>query len=266
MIKAHRIIRLLAILAVAGTALLYDADRRARAEELVTDLSDHLIAIESNFTGAEILLFGAVEADSSEIRALAKDIVVVLRGPAETLVVRRKQRKLGIWLNAQSRSYKKVPSYYAVVSTRPLALIASSDVLERHRIGLSHLKIGGGSDGGRQPVKAEKMFQSALIRLKVKDRLYRETSDGVLFLGDTLFRAKIALPANVQAGYYTAEVFLFRNGRVLHAQTSPLYINKSGFERFVYNLAQRQPALYGILAVLCALFAGWLAAVLLRRG
>src|SRR5690606_22696081 len=36
----------------------------ARSEELVTDLSEHLIAIRSNFTGTQILVFGAVETES----------------------------------------------------------------------------------------------------------------------------------------------------------------------------------------------------------
>jgi uncharacterized protein (TIGR02186 family) len=234
----------------------------AQGEELVTDLSDHLVAIKSNFTGTDILLFGAVEADSAAIRALPRDIVVVVRGPNEQLVVRRKERRVGIWMNFQERIYTKVPSYYAVVSTRALALIADDAVLLRHQIGLDNLKLNTTrADKSKTGVD----FRNSLIRLKAKDGLYHEVSDGVIFLGDTLFRAKIALPANVQVGYYTAEVFLFRNGKVIHAQSSPLYINKSGFERFIFNLAHRQSLLYGILAVVFALFAGWLASVLLRR-
>lgn len=233
----------------------------ARAEELVTDLSEHLIAIESNFTGTDILLFGAVEADSPAIRALPRDIVIVLRGPNEQLVVRRKERKAGIWINASAVNLNKVPSYYAVVSTQPLDLIADQTVLQRNEIGTANLKLV--SDVIGTPVDAS--FREALIRLKTKDGLYQEVRDGVNFLGDTLFRAKISLPTNVQTGYYTAKVFMFRNGNVIHAQSSPLYINKSGFERYIFNFAHRQSTLFGILSVLCALFAGWLASVSLRR-
>jgi len=255
------ILKLLGICVMVSTLSMLPL-QSLQAEELVTDLSDHLVAIESNFTGTEILLFGAVEADSARIRALPRDIVVVVRGPNEQLVVRRKERRAGIWMNAKAETFTKVPSYYAVVSTRALNLIADDTVLSRHEIGLNRLKLNEKRD---KTSNTEANFKTSLVRLKAKDGLYHEVPDGVTFLGDTLFRAKISIPANVQVGYYTTEVFLFRDGKVIHAQTSPLYINKSGFERFIFNLAHRQSLLYGILAVAFALFAGWLASILLRR-
>lgn len=252
---------LMALCVILVTASLLP-NRPAHGEELVTDLSNHLVAIKSNFTGTEILLFGAVEADSAAVRALARDIVVLVRGPNEQLVVRRKEKRAGIWMNILEQKFTKVPSYYSVISSRPLWLIAEDAVLTRHEIGVDHLKLN--ETRGKTSRLADE-FRKSLIRLKAKKGLYQEVPDGVTFLGDTLFRAKISIPANVQVGYYTAEVFLFRNGKVIHAQTSPLYINKSGFERFVFNLAHRQSLLYGILAVAFALFAGWLASVLLLR-
>lgn len=257
----------LRVLAVATLCVLFGAIARPASvlsEELVTDLSEHLIAIKSNFTGTQILLFGAVEAESPEIRALARDIVVVVRGPSTDFTVRRKARVAGIWMNYGAETYEAVPGYYAVVSTRPLDAIASKDVLERHQIGTKYLRFKR-LEAATTNLKEQTPYSDAVVRLMTKEKLYSEVAGGVTFLGDTLFRATVDIPANVPVGIYTAEVFLIRAGNVIHAQASPLYINKSGFERFVYNLAHRQPLLYGVIAVALALFSGWLAAAAFRN-
>lgn len=234
----------------------------ARSEELVTDLSEHLIAIRSNFTGTQILVFGAVETESQEIRALARDIVVVVRGPERAFTVRRKDRVAGIWMNYASEDFDSVPTFYAVVSTRPLEAIASRDMLERHQIGTQYLRLRAETTGAA--ARSDGDFRQATSRLMSRARLFSEVPGGVSFLGDTLFRARIDIPSNVPVGNYTVEVYLIRDGNVIHAQASPLFVNKTGFERFIYNLAYRQPLLYGLIAVALALVAGWLAAAAFR--
>ena len=56
----------------------------AKARALVTDLSSKEIGITADFSGTELLLFGAVEGKG--------DIAVVVRGPKRREVVRRKGR------------------------------------------------------------------------------------------------------------------------------------------------------------------------------
>ena len=66
-------------------------------------------------------------------------------------------------------------------------------------------------------------------------------------------------------GLYTAKVYLFQDGDVIDTISSPLYIDKRGIERFIYRMAHSDPLLYGLLAVLGAAFAGWLASAVMRR-
>ena len=228
------------------------------AQELIADLSKHLISIESTFTGAELLLFGAVEGlqNKGEI-----DVAMVVRGPSVDVVLRRKARVGPIWVNYDAANISAVPGYYATVSTRPLDVIAHKEVLQRHSIGAANLNLDV-----TPPANGEiAPFRQALLRLRSNDNLYQNNSGGVRFLSDTLFRATVSMPANVPDGVFSASVYLFRDGNLIHAQTSPLYVSKAGFERFVYDLAHRQPLLYGILAVIIAIFAGWAASVAFRR-
>src|SRR3981081_831404 len=108
----------LTILAVAGTVLATAAP--AAAERLVSSLSSHRVLITPSFTGTELVLFGTVERDAASVpRRGSYDIVATGSGPRETLVVRRKERMFAIWANADSRTFVEVPSYLAMLSTRP---------------------------------------------------------------------------------------------------------------------------------------------------
>lgn len=253
--KALGILMLLA-LAPAGTT---------RAAELVTDLSEHLIAITSSFQGAELLLFGSIQETPGDSAPTAGsgDIVVVVRGPNQPLVVRRKKRVAGIWVNAKAVEFDSVPGYYAVLSNRPLAEIAPPAVLARHRIGLPYLDIISRVDGIDDEAGE---FRAAILRAKSRENLYIQDEDAVSFLGGALFRTDLTFPANVPVGNYTTQVYLLRGGRMISAQTSPLFVDKSGLERRIYQMAHGNPATYGLMAVIIAILAGWLAAVVFRRG
>lgn len=228
------------------------------AQELVTDMSQHLISIESTFNGAELLLFGAVEGSRAD---KISDIAIVVRGPSDNLIIRRKANVGGLWVNYDAAEIADVPGYYSVVSTRPLEDITKREVLQRHGIGVDNLNLAIEPPKDRD----EAPFRQALMRLQDKQNLYRNDANGVVFVGDTLFRATVSMPANVPDGVFTTSVYLFQDGDLIHAQTTPLYVSKAGFERLVYNLAHKQPLLYGILAILVAVFAGWAASAIFRQ-
>src|SRR3546814_13493640 len=48
------------------------------------------------------------------------DIIVVVRGPVQSVTVREKRKIAGIWMNADSLRYRSAPSYYAVAASRPV--------------------------------------------------------------------------------------------------------------------------------------------------
>ncbi len=232
-----------------------------RAQPLVTDLSKRLIAITSNFKGTDLLLFGAVPAEArAGAEGAGADIVVVIRGPKENLVVRRKDRVGGIWINRAAVTFRDVPGYYAVLSNRRLSEIAPPGILARHSIGLENLKLAPA-----EPSDDWMVFRDALIRKKRQNDLYAQREGAVTFLSGTLFRTDVRFPANVPDGDYRAEVYLFRDGEIESAHSSPLFIDKIGLERRIYGLAHRRPVIYGLIAIALAVIAGWLAAVTFRR-
>ncbi len=243
------------VLLLVGIMVLAAAKPAGAAEPLVADLSSHRIRITTGFTGTEVLLFGAVEKEG--------DVVVVVRGPTETLSVWRKDRYAGIWMNDKRVEFEGVPSFYAVGSNRPLNEVADEPVLNRHQIGVDHLRLEA---KGLSPDDAIYiLFRRALIRNMQMAGLFAIDIDKVTFLGARLFRAELFFPANVPTGAYEVEVFLLRDGQVVSAQNTPLFVSKAGVGAWVFAFAHQRPALHGLIAVLAALAAGSLAAFVFKK-
>jgi len=227
-----------------------------RAQSLVADLSDHLIAINTGFVGTQVVLFGATDGPG--------DVAVVVQGPPTEVMVRRKERIAGIWINNARMEFQQVPSFYTVATNRPLDQIVGDAVLARHEIGLDHLRLTPAQPGRKAPERV-KEFRDALIRNKQEMGLYGTTHGQVAFLGERLFRTNVYFPANVPTGAYTVSVFLIRDGDVVSAQTTPLTVSKVGFSAEIFEFAMRQSAFYGITAIVFAVAAGWLAGAIFRK-
>jgi uncharacterized protein (TIGR02186 family) len=241
------------LLLLAGLALVMGA-RPLRAEPLVADLSNHLIAITTGFTGADLLLFGATDGPG--------DVVVLVRGPTGRAVVRRKDRIFGIWINSGSLDFTEVPNFYAVASSRPLDQLLTAESAQRYGIGLDNLSIRPVSD---KPSPAAADMLQALTRIKTDEGLYRPAAGKVTFLGARLFRADFHFPANVPTGSYLVEVLLIRDGQIAGAQTTPLVVSKIGVGADIFEFAHRHSAAYGIIAIVIALMAGWAAHLVFRK-
>jgi uncharacterized protein (TIGR02186 family) len=226
--------------------LLFAAPAQAE-ENLTSGLSQDVVAITSNYTGTDITVFGAVEG----AQGAAGDIVVVVRGPEAAMTVRRKDRIAGIWIN-RARARLRLPGYYFIAANRPLQEIAAADTLGRYELGLSHLHAETlASDGDPAP------YVAALVRAQSRGGLYAEKDSGVEMLSSTLFRVRVPVPAAVPRGSYSVEAYLFRDGNVVSVQSTPLFVDQTGFERRLYDFAHARPLLYGLGTVLMAILLGW---------
>jgi uncharacterized protein (TIGR02186 family) len=244
--------RLVVLACALGVLALAALGPPALGQALVADLTNHLIAITTGFTGTEVVLFGAIEGDG--------DVIVVVRGPETSVEVRRKERTVGIWLNRSDMTFADVPSFYSIASTRPIEQLARPEVLERYHVGIDHLALEP-----LDPTDEVAQFRQALIRNKQRDGLFPSAVGTVTFVGSRLFRTTVAFPSNVPTGSYQVSVFLMRNGQVQGAQTTPLLVSQLGLSADIVDFAYRRATVYGVIAVLVAAMAGWLGSVAFRR-
>lgn len=249
---------------MAALALAAFAVAPAAAETLVTSLSTHRVLIGSNYTGAQIAVFGLIERDARSVaRPGPYDLVVTITGPRQHVLVREKRRQGFVWVNDEQRRYGDAPAFLAVLSSRPLAEIGSEEDRRTQRIGLRNRLTPAGA--GMSFDAGESRFTDALIRIRASRNLYQEVERGVTFLAPGLFRAAINLPATAPAGSYEVLVELYAGAVQLARQQTNFEVVQIGFEEGVGLFARHYSLAYGLVTALLALLSGWTATVIFRR-
>jgi uncharacterized protein (TIGR02186 family) len=241
--------------------LLLSPSPPAWAKDIVADLVMHRIEITSGFSGAELVLFGAIEGKG--------DVIAVVRGPFTpsgevvngTVEVQRKTRNFGIWVSGSHVTFENVPGFYTIAGSRPLGEMVNAETMERYQLGVAELK----------PTAIEATapnitdYAAALLRVRQNSGLYSSRVGHVSFVGDRLFRTSFAFPSTVPTGIYRVEVYLARGGAIVDAQSFPLLVNRAGFSADIFDFAHRHAPAYGIICVLTALLFGWVAHLAFRR-
>lgn len=251
---------LLRLLIVLG--IMLGGLQAAQAQGLVFSTSERTVWIHSNFTGETITVFGNIEPNAAGVRPEGHfDVVVVVRGPTGDRVVRRKSRQFGVMLNADYALFSGLPSFYRVLSSRPLSTIISPEVMaERAFTVADQVSASVNTTTGNVP-----LFERELIRLMEKANLFGTAERGVAFLSPTFFTTRVSLPSNVPNGTFLAQIFVVQNGEIVAERSQSFFVQKTGFERFLGDASRNQPLLYGLACVLLALVTGWLGGVLFRR-
>ena len=236
-------------------------------ESVQADVSARNVAVTSSFNGIEIVIFGAVDnSQQPSAESGYYDVMIVVEGVPGRIVVRRKNNVAGLWLNTSSATFDLVPSYYAIASTRPIDEITTEDFRASHGVGFQHLRFMP-AFGQTQALSTEdlKEFRQAIVRLKEKQGLYIQDNFRVAFIGKSLFRATIELPANVTVGPFETRVYLFREEKLLSQYTVRLNLEREGLERYLHRFAFGFPTLYGLMTVAIALAAGLIASTVFRK-
>lgn len=230
----------------------------ARSEGLVVTVAPSQIAVSSSYSGGTVVVFGAVQTDKLPSRSY--DVAAVVTGPRQTLVARHKARIAGVWINRDTHVFDNVPSFLAIIASRPLDAIASADLLRRQGIGLKNVLLASGI-----PPDDDDPYLINLVNIRLQQGLFKERSSGVTFLSRTVFRAEIPLPDNVPVGDYKIDLKLFANGAMVGDTLASFTVVKVGVEDFVVKAAANYSLIYGLAVMSMALFTGWLASIAFQR-
>jgi uncharacterized protein (TIGR02186 family) len=231
------------------------------AEQVVAGLSENQIAITANFNGSEILVFGAVKRDTPIPPGPPLQVIITLQGPATPINVRKKGHEYGIWVNTEGVRINSAPSFYAIATSAPMARVLTATDDLRYHISIPQVI---GTVGTASMAPDAPSFTDALIRIRKEEGLYVLSESTVAVDQSTLFRTRITLPANLTEGRYKARIFLTRDGHVIAEHDTGVFVRKAGLERWLYQLAKQQAAIYGFLSLVIAVAAGWLASAAFR--
>ncbi len=223
---------------------------------LVPEVSQSRIEVRQGFTGANLLLYGAVIDPEGPGSDRDYDIAVVVKGPAEPIRLREKERIAGIWMNSGASDFRSVPSFFAVASSSPIADIVDPRTAAIYELGTEFIQL---SPSGQIEPEEQSRFANGLVEMRQRLGLYKQDPQGVRISEGVLYQARIALPSNVTTGQYTAETFAIANGRVLASATADIEVVKVGLEGSVVLASQRWSLFYGLGAIALSLGMGWIA-------
>ena len=227
----------------------------AAAETVVAALSQNRISITANFDGSEIIVFGAIKRDAPAPDDDPLDVIVTVAGPERVEVLRRKDRRLGIWVNVEASVLGHAPTFYTVAATRD-----PHDILPQLTDTLWKIT----PERRILPNLRGTPERDALMRIRAREDLYTTRATSVHLSQDTLFQTAIALPANLTEGAYTTRIFLLRGGEVIDSYSTAIDVQKVGIERWLYRLAHENSVFYALLALFVAAAFGWAASEAFR--
>lgn len=233
----------------------------ALAEEVVLGLSKDTVSIDTSFDGSEILIFGAVKRETPIPDDPRLQVIVTVAGPDETMTVRRKEKRFGIWVNTDAVEIDSAPSFYAVSTSTALGLSLSDTEDLRHRVSIPRAIR---SVGAPDTIENAATFTDALIRIKSASNQYQLNEGTISVDAQTLFRTAIELPAALTEGDYDTRIFLTRGGEVISKYETSIYVRKVGLERWLYKLSRENALMYGLMSLAIAIGAGWSASAVFR--
>lgn len=226
----------------------------AWGESVVLGLSQNEIAITTSFDGSEILVFGAVKRDVPVPEGPPLEVIVTVAGPSVPVMVRRKGRRLGIWVNTDAVEVDRAPSFYAVATSGLLRDVLRDTEDLRYQISVPRAIR---SVGAPMEISDAASFTEALIRIRTDADLYQLQENHVVVDEQTLFRGRIELPAALTEGAYVTRIFLTRDGVVVADYETAIDVRKVGMERWLFTLSREQPFIYGLMSLAIAILAGW---------
>ncbi|SDC51262.1 TIGR02186 family protein [Ruegeria marina] len=252
--------RVLSLVLLAATLFAPKAVK-ATEEQVVLGLSRDRVAITANFDGSDILIFGAIKRESPIPSGDPLQVIVAVSGPSAPVLVRRKEKKFGIWVNTDSVLVDAAPSFYAVATSSPFTEVITDTEDLRHKISINRAIRSVGADMNIQNAQE---FAEAVVRIRAREGLYSIRENTVAVDEQTLFRTEIDMPANLTEGDYAARIYLTRGGKVISTYQTTIDVQKVGLERFLFNLSRQQPIVYGLLSLAIAIAAGWGASAAFR--
>ena len=218
------------------------------------------ISINAGFNGGQVSVSGKIPSKA--------DALVRLTGEPEHSKLKQKGRALGLlWMNLDSVEIANVPDVFLLCLPQKADGSPGLDqsVFRSLNLGLEGLRrqaeiIGGGSDKGALFDEFVKLKQTSGRYGVLDNTVHYEQNSGKM----KSFVAKLPLPSTLPQGAYQLEVYVIEDGAVTASATREIDAGEVGMPFWISKLAFDHGTLYGILAVVVAVFAGLLTGILFK--
>jgi len=227
----------------------------APAESVILQVVPPVVDISAFFHGQEVTITGTLPA--------GHEAVAEVIGPTGEEHLMRKGRRGPLWMNVGAVTVSGAPSLYLVLSSAPGLLAQDSPwgfrSLEK-QITLA----------GQVQAQENGKFQEQFLELKQREQLYAALPGSLKLSpagdGRLEVRGRFWIPANVKPDTYKVCLTAVRDGQAVDRQCADLTVHMVGFPALLMSLAYEHGLMYGILAVVVAIFTGFIMGYLFKGG
>ncbi|MBZ5562497.1 MAG: TIGR02186 family protein [Acidobacteriia bacterium] len=226
-------------------------------------LTPETIQMGAFYSGMPLRIEGMVRPGSS--------VVVVVRGPDVEEVFNLKGRAGPIWINKSKVHISGAPSLFLCFHIAPLKETLSLSVLEKYQIGYEEIH----KQMRIQPPEQDReVVRASFITLKTQENVYRNIRNGVQMGTATPagvpYSVEFHWPRRAPPAAYEVKAYECRDHTVVSQTIASLKVVEVGFPAWMAWFARKHASLYGLMAVIVAMLAGFgidlLASRLRRKG
>jgi hypothetical protein len=231
-------------------------ERAWTAESDKLTIQPEVLDIGTFYSGGQVTISGEVPK--------GQDVIVEITGPAANGQFDLKGRVGPFWMTSGKAEMDGAPAMYVL-------LLPGGPDWQRSvsSLGLGLEKLRSKIAIQSTSVPPDELF-NMFLELKKSEGLYVVKDNAVAYAaakeGLRRFTAIFRFPRSTASGKYTIKATAISNGAKGMQLSRSLLVDEVGFARLVYDMATNQRLIYGILAVVIALFAGAVMGLLFKGG
>ena len=237
------------------TTVLFLLNNKLLSQEAYFDISDQEIQIRTDFNGKEVIIFGLTDPSFNTI--------LTIKGPKKNIMLSKKERVFGFWLETKKIVYKDIPSIFFISSSSPINDILNYDLILKK--GLLFEELVSSLITKRNFINQKEILEwnTNLIRLQKNKQHYKNYD--LKIVDNKLFQSRIFFPNTTIPGIYNVDIIQTKNKQIISERNKRIIIKKTGIGNKIYIYAQKNPAIYGLVSIFFAITAGLAAAAVFRR-
>ena len=228
-----------------------------RSWALTTQVTPQDIPIKLLYHGAKISIQGQCDAND--------DLIVRINTDPAEMHMKFKGKAAGIfWMKIGDISFEHVPAAYLLYSSGDLASMLPEDVRVKEGIGFESIKAGAVVESSREGMDPDRWIDE-FIKFKKSEKLF-QVQEGSIARQNGEYTLDVQWPYQASPGTYNVEVLAVRDGSIVDRAESSLTVVRAGIVEKLSALAFNHAAIYGIIAIIVAMVAGFAVGALFKKG
>jgi len=232
------------------------------AQAMLTVKANHdHIKVDYNYHGSTVSVKGEADPDV--------DLVIKIAAPEGEQALMRKDKVGGVlWMNVEKLEFENVPGVYFLKGTASPEDILSEKAKEDYRIGYGALERAAEISPAMEEQRRHELF-GQFLKYKEAGKVYSASkSDIELRKGDGVqeYSTVFQWPFQAPPGKYDVSVYAVKAGDVVESAQSQVLVEQAGAVKLLSDMAMKNGAVYGIVAIAIALAAGFGVGMVFGKG